>query len=184
MKILMSLLITLGITISTATGQVGEKEVYPKQASVNHNEAVKNFSKGFVSNSWGGALFDNAGLGSNFIKTATINVLGSDNISILSQYGYGITGVINVQGNHNETSLNQVGTDLRSILNIKGSYNEFNMDQFGHGLSNFVNVSGSGLQFDARQTNYGFEMSQQGVHSIPLSIQQRGRTIPITIKNN
>lgn len=173
------------ISISTALGQISEKEVYPKQASINHNEAVKNFSKGFVSNYWGGAFIDSEfELGSGFNKTATINVMGSDNISILSQYGYGLTGVMNIQGSNNKTSLSQTGTDLMSILNIEGSHNEFNMNQYGSGLSNFVNVSGLGLQFDARHTNYGFEMTQQGVNSIPLSIQQTGRTVPITIKNN
>ena len=187
MKTITLLIAIWGIACAIAFGQEQQtqKEVYPQQASIEHNEAVKTFSRDFVTafpafnglNSLGSSL-------SGINNTANINMMGSDNIAGISQRGYNILGGINIEGDNNTTQLTQMGLNLSSNINIEGNFNEFGMTQLGIGLQNNVQISGSNLQFNALQTNFGFQLQQQGMGSIPLSIQTTGRSVPIIIQNN
>jgi hypothetical protein len=176
-----------GMALTTAFSQSKNvnKEVYPVQASIEHNEAVKNFSRDYITafpafnglNNLGGTL-------SSMENTAIINMIGSDNNAGISQRGYNIMGVINIEGSNNNTQLIQTGLNLSSNINVEGNFNEFGMTQLGIGLQNDIQISGSNLQFNALHTNFGFQLQQQGIGAVPLSIQNTGRSIPIIIKNN
>ncbi len=187
MKNITLVIVIWGLAYIMAFGQQKDTniEVYPEQASIEHNDAVKNFSRDFVTafpafnglNSLGGSLL-------SINNTASINMLGSDNIAGISQQGYNILGEINIDGDNNNTQLIQKGLNLSSNINIEGNFNEFGMTQLGIGLQNNIQISGSNLQFNALHTNFGFQLQQQGVGSVPLSIQNTGRSIPIIIENN
>lgn len=185
MKVILLVAVLSLASLLTVSAQESDREVYPEQVSIEHNEAVKNFSSDFVSSFPTTGLFDNSALtllGVN--NLAALNVQGSENLTVLNQQGYGIFGGINILGDSNKASLSQSGSDLMSILDIRGDYNIFDMTQQGIGLKNIVFVLGSGLQFDALHTNAGFELNQVGAGSIPLSIEQKGTTVPIIIENN
>jgi len=175
----------LAFTMAFAQDKGTNSEVYPEQASIEHNEAVKNFSRDFVTafpafsglNSLGGIL-------SGMENSASINMAGSDNIAGISQRGYNILGRINIEGDNNNMQLIQTGLNLSSNISIDGNFNEFGMTQLGVGLQNNIQISGSNLQFNALHTNFGFQLQQQGMGSIPLSIQTTGRSVPIIIQNN
>lgn len=186
MKMLLLIVVfSLGTSITTTAQQTAKKEVYPVQVSIEHNEAVKNFSSDFVSSFTSSSLFDRPSFSLFGINNlASTNIRGSENLTVLSQQGYDIIGGINILGNQNTATLNQSGSDLLSILNIKGNYNEFNMTQQGIGLQNLVFILGSDLHFDALHTNNGFELNQHGVGGIPMSLEQTGGTLPIIIENN
>ena len=187
MKKTILLIVIWGIawTMAIAQNQQNRKEVYPKQASIEHNDAVKNFSSDFVTAFSGLDLFHDLGFSlSGMNNTGSIDVLGSNNISVLSQQGYNIFGDINIEGDNNTTQLNQAGLNLSSVIDIMGDHNSLGMTQFGIGLQNHLQISGTNLQFNALHTNFGFQLQQQGVGSIPLTIQNTGNSIPIIITNN
>lgn len=183
MKVLLLPLLIYGLCITKAYGQE-VKEVYPKQASIEHNDAVQSFSKDFSLTLPGFPSSSNFQTPGEFNNIASINVLGSENITVLNQMGYDITGLINVLGNQNRATLSQEGSDLHSVLNIEGDYNNLDLIQQGTGLQNYLQIHGSGSNFDVYQNNMGTEFSQTGMGSIPLSIQHTGRTVPIIIENN
>ncbi|MDZ7691748.1 MAG: curlin repeat-containing protein [Balneolaceae bacterium] len=167
-----------------AYGQRAEAEVYPEQVSINHNDAVKSFSRDFVTTL---SRRNSANMfGSNFdiSNMAAINVWGDGNTAFFNQQGAGLLGAINVFGDENQASLSQSGSNLVSILTISGDYNHFDMTQQGVGLNNALFLIGSGLNFDAVQTNSGFELRQGGQTSIPISIQHTGQLPPLIIERN
>lgn len=177
-------LITGGISVSQA--QKSNQEIYPKQASIEHNQAVKDFSSRYVSTLSGSGLslenLQQAAAGTN--QYAVINTVGDNNIATLIQTGgIGNAGMIDILGNQNKAGLYQNGSNLLSILEIKGNLNQFNMDQLGNNLQKHMIIDGTGLQFDAEQTNTGFQLKQTG-SSIPFSLEQNGGSLPIIISNN
>src|SRR5690625_2260982 len=135
------------LIISSAWGQE-VKEVYPQQSSIEHNRAVKNFSKDFVLTLPESRLSPGTQYpGNEFNNIALIEISGSDNITALSQQGYGITGSVNVMGSKNRTDFSQAGSDLYSMLRIEGNLNEFDMRQYGTGLQNNILLRGSDTNF-------------------------------------
>jgi len=166
--------------------QDSNQEVYPEQTSIEHNQAVKDFSSRYVFTLTGSGLslenLQQAAAGTN--QFALINTVGDNNIATLIQTGgIGNAGLIDILGNQNKASLNQNGSNLLSILEIKGNLNQFNMDQLGSNLQKHVLIDGTGLQFDAEQTNAGFKLMQTG-SSIPFTLEQNGGSLPIIISNN
>lgn len=180
MKTLVALFLFFGFLISSAFGQ-SSQEVYPKQVHIEHNDAVKSFSKDYVS------LFRTSDLGlfadHENGSIGNISVTGSENVSFLLQQGYGIKGFIDVVGDHNLTSLQQQGGDLMSTLDIQGNQNQMDMTQQGFGLSNSIQLFGSGSNIDAMHTSQGLFLQQSGPGVIPLTIEQKGRPSPLIIRN-
>src|SRR5699024_3006447 len=173
-----------GLLITPVWGQK-VTEVYPQQSSIEHNPAVKTFSKDFVSTLSESRLTPGAQYpGNEFNNIALVEILGSDNITALSQQGYDITGSVNVVGNKNHTAFSQTGSDLYSMLRIEGNLNEFDMRQYGSGLQNDILLRGTDTNFGVYQDNFGLNISQTGMGTIPLSIRHTGRAVPIIIENN
>lgn len=185
MKVFLVCMGIIGMLVSVATAQTKGREVYPEQASIEHNSAVKSFSGDYIS-----AFSENVALTNLSQRTndagnfAAVNVKGIENISLLSQQGYNIIGVIDIDGNGNRASMRQSGNDLLSILSMKGNSNQFDLTQQGSGLQNYFKIYGSNTNFEAHQTNYGMRLEQAGGGGIPLSIQQTGVPTPIIIRNN
>lgn len=185
MKYYLLTVLLLTVLGFSALGQSLNQEVYPQQASIEHNKAVQSFSSDYLStfgigSSWNSMNHLISGNGS----TGIIGVNGSENVTLLSQLGYNITGVIDINGSGNHASVQQRGSNLLSMLSIVGNNNQFDMTQEGSDLQNYFKIYGSGSNFEAHQTNAGMNFKQSGSGSIPLSIQQRGRPSPIIIRNH
>jgi len=185
MKTFILILLLAGTLAISTKAQKLDREIYPKQASIEHNDAVKSFSGDFVS------FFSNSPILGNLQQmsmdanqVANIRTIGDENMAILSQMGVSNIGIINILGNENNASLEQRGNRLFSVLDIRGNSNSLDVLQDGMDLQNFLQITGSGLAFDVHQTNAGLQLMQSGMGSIPMSIQQTGRSIPIIISNN
>lgn len=178
-------LISGGLFASTAAGQNSVQEVYPAQVSIDHNDAVESFSGTYISTLSGSPLQDIWRKGERSSgHLAVVHLTGVENTAVLTQEGYGISGLIEIGGAFNEARLEQRGADLLSILNIRGNANQFDMTQLGRGLQNYFNIYGSRQDLDVMQTNRGMRLTQTGTGSVPFSIQQTGRPSPIIISNN
>lgn len=180
--LLICLIMVLGAL--SAYGQGHSSEVYPKQASIEHNDAVKKFSRDVVSFFGRSPMF--GGLqqrGMDVNQFANITTIGHENVAILSQMGNWNIGMIDIEGNNNRTTLEQRGDRLYSQLDVNGNFNRLNVRQDGTDLQNFIYLSGNGLDFGLTQTNSGLQLMQSNPGSIPLTIQHSGRSIPIIIHN-
>lgn len=170
---------------TTPHAQNSDREVYPRQVSIEHNEAVKNFSTDFITAyPAGSALANLKEISEGTSLFSSINMIGNDNLALLLQKGYNTASIINIFGNANVATINQRGYDLLSILNIKGNSNQFNMVQQGSGLDSEIYVLGSEMNISAFQNHKGMNLIQRGAGVIPLSIHHSGRSIPIFIRNN
>lgn len=185
MKTFLLTMLMVGMLTISSQAQKLDREIYPEQASIEHNEAVKSFSGDFVS------LFTNSSVLGNLQQMsmdanqiANIQTFGDENFAMLNQMGVSNIGVINILGNENNASLEQQGDRLFSILDIRGNRNSLDMLQDGVDLQNFLQITGSGMAFDVQQTNAGLQLMQTGVGSMPMYIQRSGRSIPIIISNN
>jgi len=183
-----NLMLTALITVfagSLALAQTQREEVYPQQASIEHNQAVKTFSRDYVT------LFANSSLLGylqqglmDVNQIGKIGVSGNNNTAYLEQNGNLNIGLINITGNNNEANLDQQGNRLYSNLNLIGNYNKLDVLQVGINLQNYIQLRGDNLSFNVEQTNSGLQLMQNGAHSIPLKIQQTGRIIPLIIQNH
>jgi len=169
-----------------ASAQESKKqEIYPKQVSIEHNDAVQHFSRDFVT-----SLYDRSQalnlqtLSSSFNNIASVYMMGDENTAVLKQLGSGNIGLINIWGSYNETSLTQEGQNLFAQLGIKGNGNTLEFDQSGSYNGAVFFLLGDGMDYKASQTNAGMQLLQGGATSIPFSIQHTGGTIPIIISHN
>jgi hypothetical protein len=161
------------------------KEVYPKQAAIEHNQAVKRFSRDFVLTTESSrAPIGMQAMLRSINNVAGIRIRGEENITVLQQEGAGLIGFMNVRGDGNDILVQQEGYDLLSLVNIRGNANRLTVSQQGLGLQHYLQISGSGLQFDARQTQRGFVLEQHGYGSIPMTIEQTGGMVPLQIITN
>jgi len=184
MKLIPLILALFWVTGSLCYGQKQNREVYPEQVSINHNDAVKKFSRDFVStmHQYQGVMDMNSMmLGIN--NAAYVSQVGNDNTAILYQKGNGNVGIIDMEGNGNSSELNQNGNYLLSLLKLKGNYNSLDFDQSGNRLGAMFYLEGQGLNFDAVQNESGMQLLQGG-SSIPLLIRHSGGTTPIIISNH
>lgn len=184
-----TLLFTIALILTLATGAASQQntkpEVYPRQVSIEHNDAVQHFSRDFVTSLYGrNAVLNLSSLMGSVNNLASVNLIGDQNTAVLSQLGSGNIGLINVIGNYNETSLTQEGNNLFAQLGIKGDNNSLEFDQSGSYNGAAFLLFGNGLDYKATQTDAGMQLFQGGGTSIPFTIQRTGRTIPIIISHN
>lgn len=182
MRTIIFFILFSGLLTSTTVAQENQ-EVYPQQASIEHNQAVKDFSREYFSAMGNNSSFNLQQL-SDGTSYALVNMEGSKNNAYLSQNGYGITGLMDISGSDNQSSMYQSGANLQSILEIEGHANQFNMMQTGNNIQNHFQIYSSGTNFEVQQNNSGMQFRQSGTGSIPLSIQQTGSSRPIIIQNN
>ncbi|HET6528288.1 MAG TPA: hypothetical protein VFG39_06020 [Balneolaceae bacterium] len=182
----LTLFILISVSVaSLSMGQKKDREVYPKQISIAHNEAVRNFSQDFVTAFLNNFSLDDLNQATGELgQLSVINMKGDYNFALMLQRGFNNTGIINIVGNKNEATLEQKGNGLFSILNVYGRSNQLHVVQRGQGLKNGLQLSGSGINVGAFQNNNGMMLIQRGAGAIPLTIHQTGQTTPIIIRNN
>ncbi len=181
MKTLIFLSIFLLFGALNVHAQNSGREVYPEQISIDHNQAVKNFSGDYVSvlPLTSSDLIDTpVSIG----HVANISIIGIENMVNVHQAGLGNTAGIKVDGNFNDIDLRQDGMGNRSAINLIGSQNTIEGFQQGSYNNLNVNYSGSGLnqRFHQLGNHQTIEMSGIGT---PISITQTGDGATIFIEN-
>jgi len=189
-----TLILTFSILLSTAllasaqqSTQSSKPEVYPKQVSIHHNDAVQHFSRDFLtSRAFGNGLNLFSMMSDvNFNNLASVNQRGNENTAVLSQVGSGNVGIINVIGNNNDTNLSQNGNNLYALLGIDGNGNSLDFSQTGSYNGAAFLLYGNGMDYKASQSNAGIQLMRGGGTTIPFSISHSGPTVmPIIIHHN
>jgi hypothetical protein len=174
------LLLFFSVDLAAQTDR--NREVFPSQVSIDHNDAVRSFSQDFVTAFTTGSLqFDEGARTANHI--AIINQFGTGNTALLEQYGLSNMASINMFGNFNFASLIQDGINNVSNIHLIGDHNRITGLQIGE--SNRLDILFEGSGFDRRfeqiGDNHSIEMTGEG---IPLSITQTGNGTNLIIENN
>lgn len=100
-----------------------------------------------------------------------------EQLSTISQYGYGNDALIVQLGEINTASINQLGFFNRAMASQRGSQNEARILQEGRYLKASIVQNGSGHEAGIIQQGYGKEaaITQHGIYG-QASIQQLGNS--------
>lgn len=163
-----------------------EVDIFPEQVSIDHNEAVKRFSRDFVTTlsdrkNQRGALEDATGSAN---QVAIINLIGTGNTANITQSGIGNFALIDITGNDNDADVEQRGRSNQALLNIIGNNIGVGLSQLGN--ENFFSrtFTQNGFSGDFLQVGSGLNLQVSGSNGIPLIIEQRGQGAGVIIENN
>lgn len=162
-----------------------DQEVFPEQVSIDHNDAVKKFSRDFISNSINvGTEVESLLQSLDMIsQLAIVNETGNGNSVRLYQGGYNNFIVAGLEGNSNSLDVEQRGDHNAASFRIRGSYNELDLLQEGS-FNTFIRSFNSNFnQGQFSQSGFGLNLQIEGQNSIPLIIEQRGQGSGILIEN-
>lgn len=167
--------------MSAAISQSVDREIFPEQVSIDHNQAVKSFSGDFVTMS-ASTLSENNEPPEVSVQTAIVNQFGMENMVLLKQSGELNYANITTRGDLNEVEWIQDG--MRNWVSIKldgtnydvtgkqdGNYNELRLDYEGAGVEQSFLQDGNRLFLEF-----------SGVPT-PMTVTQRGDGAAIIIKN-
>lgn len=178
------ILVLFGVADLYAQGSKNPGEVFIRQASFDHNEAVKQFTGDFTT------LFDMTAEEFESVdeetNVASVNVYGNNNRSGISQAGWGNLALVNILGDGNTTGLKQKGNDNRFILNLEGSGNTVAGEQVGSSNHLRMDLVGSAQNQTFRQagSNLTLQLLDNGKGGIPMQIEQRGNGATVIIENH
>ncbi|MDZ7806589.1 MAG: curlin repeat-containing protein [Gracilimonas sp.] len=168
-----------------AQGVEREVDVFPEQVSIDHNDAVKKFSKDYVSSG-----IYRSGL-SSFINSimqadqiAMINQFGNDNIASISQTGNRNEAYVTIIGDRNEAGVEQYGNDNFALLKILGDDNKYGLLQEGNDNRFVGGIFTNGYQNNYTQSGSGLSFTLQGPNSMGLMIEQIGQGFDLIIETN
>lgn len=188
MKNIVIVLMFIGLltSIAVAQGVEQESEVYPEQASIEHNSAVKAFSQKYAS--LGRIISGNFSV-ADFINPANqlaiISQIGNDNYSQITQSDGGSNvALISIVGDDNEASVDQYGYDNFASLNIFGNSNRYSLDQIGNNNTFLGGIRDNGYESSYTQRGNGIRLELQGRNPMGLIIEQTGQGFGIIIENN
>lgn len=186
-KLITGLLLMLGLSGSyCANAQTSKNpgDVFIKQASFDHNDAVKQFTGDFVTMfEMDFDAFDESGENSN---TAIVNQYGNNNTTGVTQNGWGNKALVNLLGDNNTTGLLQSGSDNQFILNLEGNNNSVSGKQVGSKNKLRLDLTGTvnNQTFTQMGNNLTIELIDNGNGGVPMQIEQRGNGANITIENH
>ncbi len=177
----------IAIIVFVLTGAVGayaqnvDREVFPEQVSIEHNQAVKSFSRDFVITL---PIFtpEIRDLPDVDRQTAMITQTGADNTVTLEQTGALNFANIATIGNNNTVDWSQIGMRNWVKVELIGDDNTIDGDQFGRGNQLNLNYTGDGLNQSFLQVGNSHYLEFNGV-GIPMSVTQRGNGAAIIIEN-
>lgn len=187
MKKVLICLLLFGVANSTGFAQGVERDIdiFPDQVSIEHNDAVKKFSKDYVSTdifNSGFSSFVNSILQAD--QLAIINQIGNENAASIMQSGNNNYAMINIVGDENIIGIDQNGQFNLASFSIFGDENELSLLQQGNFNSfNRVYVT-DGMQGQFTQSGFGLGLEIRGSNGIPISIEQTGQGSGILIENN
>lgn len=184
-RLILILLASFIGTTAYAQGVERDVDVFPEQVSIEHNDAVKKFSKDYVSSgimSSSASSFINSILQAN--QLAIINQFGNDNIASISQSGNGNQAYVTIFGDRNEAGVEQYGNDNFALLKILGNDNEYGLLQEGNDNRFVGGIFTNGYQNNYVQSGNELTFELQGPNSMGLMIEQFGQGFDLLIETN
>ena len=182
------LLFILGITgLSAAAAQTSQNpsEVFIRQASFDHNDAVKQFTGDFTTMfNMDFNTFDEYDDDTN---AALVTIAGDENTTNVSQNGWGNMALVNIMGNRNTSGLTQSGNNNQFILNLEGDDNSVIGEQVGSENRLRMDLVGSvkNQTFSQTGNNLTLQLIDNGNgNGVPMQIEQRGNGASAIIENH
>jgi hypothetical protein len=173
MKKLIILMVLISISLGVQA-QDRQPDIYPEQVSIDHNSAVQQFSRQFISSFAGnGAVAQSGSALSGFTNLVTIMNYGSENLSELNQTGLQNLISLTIFGDRNQTTITQDGSFNSAVVLFDGNENNLGLTQEGSFNRYFNFRLGNGLQDQVLQSgnNLFLEISGDG---LPVTIEQYG----------
>ena len=182
MKPLLTIVLLLLVGMSSAFSQNVDREIFPEQVSIDHNQAVKSFSGDFVTMGVSTRSEDHKPPEVS-VQTAIVTQIGMENMVLLNQTGELNYANITTDGNFNTVDWRQIG--MRNWVSIVLDGNSFEIDGVQDGNFNEIrlNYEGDGV----KQT-----FLQEGDHQllefsgtpIPMTVTQMGDGATVIIENH
>ncbi|MBP3191740.1 hypothetical protein [Natronogracilivirga saccharolytica] len=166
---------------TSVLSQNSEREVFPEQVSIDHNEAVRGFSGDFVTmNPTAGRTDED--LPETSQNTAIISLIGMENMVMLEQIGSMNRAALSINGDGNDAEFTQNGIGNTASVNVVGSDNFIRGWQEGNYNHIGLNYEGSGTQQQVQQLGNHQSAEFNGV-GMPLTITQSGDGARVIIEN-
>lgn len=181
MKTLIIAILTVLLGSLGAHAQNVDREVFPEQVSIEHNQAVKSFSRDFVITLPAASPADRD-LPAIDRQTAMVTQRGDMNTLNLIQSGTQNYAEIATIGNRNTVDWSQFGKGNWVKLNLIGDDNNFEGNQRGIANQLNLNHTGNGVNQSFNQIGNSHYLEFNGV-GIPMSVTQRGNGAAIIIEN-
>lgn len=185
MRSFLSLFILLIASSTLQAQRYGGENLFPQQANIEHNQAVMNFSRDFVSalGQLGGVLRSGADMVGDANQVASSNVIGNANSLNIVQNGTLNFAGVNIVGSSNSVNVSQNGSDNLALLNILGSSNNLSLTQNNNNNIFRGLYIGSGITPAPMIQNGNSSVTQLGVSFIPLEITTTaGQGVPVIIQ--
>lgn len=181
MKSLLTIVLLLIVGMSSAFSQNVDREIFPEQVSIEHNQAVKSFSGDYVTMSVSTRSEDHKPPEVS-VQTAIVTQIGMENMVTLNQTGELNYADITTDGNFNTVEWLQDGRRNWVSIVLDGSSYEIDGLQDGNYNEVRMNYQGDGF----KQT-----ILQEGNHQfleftgrpIPMTVTQRGDGATVIIEN-
>lgn len=181
--VLLYVLCLAGTTVAQTSQNPGE--VFIRQASFEHNDAVKQFTGDFTT--LFNMEFDAFGGFDEDTNAAFVNIVGDDNSSDISQNGWGNMALVNIMGDRNTSGLSQKGNNNQFILNLEGDDNSVVGEQVGSENRLRMDLVGTvkNQTFSQTGNNLTLQLIDNGsANGVPMQIEQRGNGASVIIENH
>jgi hypothetical protein len=181
MKPLLTIVLLLLVGMNSAISQSVDREIFPEQVSIDHNQAVKSFSGDFVTMK-SSELSETREFPEVTVQTAIVNQIGMANMVLLTQSGQLNYAIISTIGDHNHVDWSQIGIHNRVSVNLTGNHNRVDGLQDGHNNQLILEYEGDGLDQSFLQHGSDQFLEFIGV-GIPMTVTQRGDGAMLIIEN-
>ncbi|MFN1833970.1 hypothetical protein AB2B38_001810 [Balneola sp. MJW-20] len=186
MKTILTFIVLIFGSTSLLFAQAGREEIYPDQVSINHNDAVKQFSRLFVSDFFrqGGFSRDASDLVGDSNRLSDVSIYGNNNTAEIAQLGLYNYANVGIYGNGNSVDIQQNGLNLAATLKLMGENNEFNLSQSGQNNTYYGVMLLADQIINRTQSGMNNTLVEFGIGSIPLNISQTGDAMQLIIDYN
>ena len=181
MKPLLTIMTLFLVGMNSAISQSVDREIFPEQVSIEHNQAVKSFSGDFVTMS-ASTRSENEKPPEVSVQTAIVTQFGMENMVLLNQTGELNYANITTNGNFNYVDWSQLGTRNWVSLELIGDQNRITGEQRGDYNQLILNYEGDRAEQSlVQEGNYQF-LEFNGV-GVPMSVTQTGDGATLIIDN-
>jgi len=182
MKTLLTIVVLIFLAANTSFSQSVDREIFPEQVSIDHNQAVKSFSGDYVTMS-ASSLTDKEKPPEVSVQTAIVRQIGMENMVMLNQAGELNYANISTEGHFNHVDWSQIG--IRNWVSVKltGDHNRVIGEQRGDFNQLRLNYEGDGLDQSFLQNGNYQTLEFNGV-GIPMSVTQTGDGATVIIENH
>lgn len=181
MKPLLTIVILILVGMSPAVSQSVDREIFPEQVSIDHNQAVKSFSGDYVTMSVSTRSEDHKPPEVT-VQTAIVTQIGMENMVMLNQTGELNYANVTTRGNFNEVEWIQDGRRNWVSVKLIGDNNNIIGEQRGDFNELRVNYEGDGLDKSFLQDGNHQFLEFSG-RPIPMTVTQRGDGATVIIEN-